>query len=140
MGWNRLLLADELERKLFPERTLPSASGLKVPTQDWLHGGGEPLERLGKMARYVDDAALARTYADIAARLAVSDTGDGRSDTLQRALSLLGAEIRQRDGIRPTVTDIARVGCEDPDIKAKLSTPIEMSRKLSPARLLDPYL
>jgi len=53
---------------------------------------------------------------------------------------LLGKQIRLRNSVRPSITDIARIGCEDPEIKAILSTPIEMSRKLNPEFLIDKYL
>jgi hypothetical protein len=53
---------------------------------------------------------------------------------------LLGREIRERNSVRPTITDIARIGCEDPEVKEWLKTPIEMSRRLQPSTLLDRYL
>lgn len=139
VGWNRLLLADELERRLYPNRTLAQPKGMKIAHTDWA-SGPEPEQRLAKMARYVDDAALARTYADVAARLAVVEDDAPEAEQLAAGLTILGREIQGRDGIRPSITDIARVGCEDPAIKAQLKTPIEMSRKLVPGRLLDPYL
>ena len=71
VGWNRLLLTDEIERRLFPERTLRSTEGLRLLPEDWLCGPPDPIARLRKVCRYLDDSALARTYADIAARLAL---------------------------------------------------------------------
>lgn len=143
VGWNRLLLTDEIERRLFPERTLRTTEGLRLLPEDWLAGAPDPLARLRKVSRYLDDSALARTYADIAARLATVASRDPQSELSQvfeQALVLLGGEIRQRNSVRPTITDIARIGCEDPEVKAWLRTPIEMSRRLQPGQLLDRYL
>ena len=143
VGWNRLLLTDEIERRLFPERTLRSTAGLRLVPNDWLSGNPDPLARLRKVSRYLDDQALARTYADIAARLATVATQQpdhALSQVFDQALTLLGRQIRDRDSVRPTITDIARIGCEDPDVKALLRTPIEMSRRLQPQILLDRYL
>jgi hypothetical protein len=143
VGWNRLLLTDEIERQLFPERTLKSTEGLRLLPEDWLVEGTDPLLRLRKVMHHLDDGALARTYADIAARLATVASRDPRSDLstiFEGALVLLGSEIRSRNSVRPTITDIARIGCEDPEVKAYLRTPIEMSRKLQPSSLIDRYL
>ncbi|MEM7675291.1 MAG: hypothetical protein AAF449_04715 [Myxococcota bacterium] len=143
VGWNRLLLTDELERRLFPDRTLKTTAGLRLLPNDWLSGNPDPLSRLRKVSRYLDDQALARTYADVAARLAtVADEDDDKDlhNLFEGALQLLGAEILGRNSVRPTITDIARIGCEDPAVKARLRTPIEMSRRLLPDRLLDRYL
>lgn len=143
VGWNRLLLTDEIERRLFPDRTLRSTDGLRLLPEDWLAGPPDPLARLRKVSRYLDDSALARTYADIAARLATvasREPGSELSHIFEEALALLGAEIRQRGSVRPTITDIARIGCEDPEVKALLKTPIEMSRRLQPSSLIDRYL
>lgn len=143
VGWNRLLLTDEIERQLFPERTLRSTEGLRLLPEDWLVDGPDPLIRLRKVSLHLDDAALARTYADIAARLATVAARDPTSQLsriFEDALVLLGQQIRERNSVRPTITDIARIGCEDPEIKALLATPIEMSRKLKPASLIDRYL
>jgi hypothetical protein len=143
VGWNRLLLTDEIERQLYPERTLKTTEGLRLLPEDWLVDGPEPLARLRKVMLHLDDAALARTYADIAARLATVAAHDPRSDLSQifeGALGVLGAQIRERNSVRPTITDIARIGCEDPNVKAYLKTPIEMSRKLQPSSLIDRYL
>lgn len=143
VGWNRLLLTDEIERRLFPERTLRSTEGLRLLPEDWLCGPPDPIARLRKVCRYLDDSALARTYADIAARLATVASREPESDLSQvfeQALVLLGGEIRKRNSVRPTITDIARIGCEDPEVKAWLKTPIEMSRRLQPSTLLDRYL
>jgi hypothetical protein len=143
VGWNRLLLTDEIERRLFPERTLRTTDGLRLLPEDWLAGPPDPLSRLKKVSRYLDDSALARTYADIAARLATVASRDPQSELSQifeAALILLGGEIRQRNSVRPTITDIARIGCEDPEVKEWLRTPIEMSRRLHPDQLLDRYL
>lgn len=143
VGWNRLLLTDEIERRLYPERTLKSTEGLRLLPEDWLTGPPDPLARLRKVCRYLDDSALARTYADIAARLATVASRDPASDLSQvfeHALVLLGREIRERNSVRPTITDIARIGCEDPEVKECLKTPIEMSRRLQPSSLLDRYL
>lgn len=143
VGWNRLLLTDEIERRLFPERTLRTTEGLRLLPEDWLAGAPDPLARLRKVSRYLDDSALARTYADIAARLATVASRDPQSELSQifeQALVLLGQEIRQRNSVRPTITDIARIGCEDPEVKEWLRTPIEMSRRLQPGQLLDRYL
>lgn len=140
VGWNRLLLTDEIERRLFPTRTLESTEGMKLLPADWIAAPPNPLSRLEKVARYLDDAALARTYADIAARLACADATGEHAALFEKALGLLGREIRSRDSVRPTLTDIARIGCEDPAVKASLRTPIEMSRKLSPSALLDRFL
>jgi hypothetical protein len=143
VGWNRLLLTDEIERRLFPERTLRTTEGLRLLPEDWLCGPPDPLARLKKVSRYLDDSALARTYADIAARLATVASRDPSSELSQvfeQALGLLGREIRDRNSVRPTITDIARIGCEDPEVKEWLRTPIEMSRRLQPSSLLDRYL
>jgi hypothetical protein len=143
VGWNRLLLTDEIERQLFPERTLRTTEGLRLLPEDWLVDGPDPLLRLRKVVLHLDDAALARTYADVAARLATIASRDPSSQLgtiFESALVLLGLQIRERNSVRPTITDIARIGCEDPEIKAQLRTPIEMSRKLKPAALLDRYL
>ncbi len=143
VGWNRLLLTDEIERRLFPERTLRSTEGLRLLPEDWMASGPDPVSRLRKVSRYLDDSALARTYADIAARLATVATsapGSEQAHVFEQALTLLGQEIRKRNSVRPTITDIARIGCEDPEVKAWLKTPIEMSRRLSPSSLLDRYL
>lgn len=143
VGWNRLLLTDEIERRLFPNRTLHSTEGLRLLPADWLSSPPDPLVRLRKVSRYLDDSALVRTYADIAARKATVMSQDAHSEQAQvfeEALVLLGAEIRARNSIRPTITDIARIGCEDPEVKSWLKTPIEMSRRLSPSSLLDRYL
>jgi hypothetical protein len=143
VGWNRLLLTDEIERRLYPERTLKSTEGLRLLPEDWLSASPDPLSRLRKVSRYLDDSALARTYADIAARLATVASRDPNSDLseiFESALVLLGKEIRERNSVRPTITDIARIGCEDPEVKECLKTPIEMSRRLKPSSLLDRYL
>ena len=143
VGWNRILLTDEIERRLFPTRTLSSTEGLRLLPEDWLVDGPEPLIRLRKVIGHLDDGALARTYADIAARLATiaaREPGSHLSKIFEDALLLLGQQIRERDSVRPTITDIARIGCEDPAIKAVLSTPIEMSRKLNPESLIAKYL
>lgn len=179
-GWNRLLQTDELERRLFPERTLCPLNGIRLRTTDWLRGPHDPVPCLDRAARTLDDRALARTYADAAAHLAVlssfklDDRALARSyadaaarlamrssferpvgpsmrappprlhaaatDVFERALRVLGAEIRRRDSVRPTISDIARIGREDPNVKAVLRNPIEMSRRLCPVTLLDPYL
>ena len=143
MGWNRRLRTDEIERRLFPERTLRTTEGLRLLPEDWLCGPPDPLARLRKVSRYLDDSALARTYADIAARLATVASREPSSELSQvfeQALALLGHELRSRNSVRPTITDIARIGCEDPEVKAWLRTPIEMSRRLSPTALIDRYL
>lgn len=143
VGWNRILLTDEIERRLFPARTLASTDGLRLLPEDWLVDGPDPLVRLRKVTTHLDDGALARTYADIAARLATiaaRDPGSDLSKIFEGALLLLGQQITERDSVRPTITDIARIGCEDPEIKAILSTPIEMSRKLNPESLITKYL
>lgn len=143
VGWNRLLLTDEIERRLFPERTLRTTEGLRLLPEDWLAGAPDPLSKLRKVSRYLDDSALARTYADIAARLATVASRDPNSDLSQifeGALVYLGREIRERNSVRPTITDIARIGCEDPAVKECLKTPIEMSRRLKPSSLIDRYL
>ncbi len=143
VGWNRLLLTDEIERRLYPERTLKSTDGLKLLPEDWLTNPPDPLARLRKVSRYLDDSALARTYADIAARLATIACREPDSELggiFEEALVTLGREIRKRNSVRPTITDIARIGCEDPEVKQWLKTPIEMSRRLQPANLLDRYL
>lgn len=143
VGWNRLLLTDEIERQLFPERTLRTTEGMRLLPEDWLADGADPLVRLRKVMGHLDDSALARTYADIAARLATVAQRDPQSDLgviFEGALLLLGSEIRRRNSVRPTITDIARIGCEDPEVKAHLRTPIEMSRKLHPSSLIDRYL
>jgi hypothetical protein len=143
VGWNRILLTDEIERRLFPNRTLDSTEGLRLLPEDWLVEGSDPLIRLRKVIHHLDDGALARTYADVAARLATIVSHEPGSDLggiFEGALVLLGQQIRQRDSVRPSITDIARIGCEDPAIKALLSTPIEMSRKLNPETLITKYL
>lgn len=143
VGWNRLLLTDEIERRLFPQRALRSTEGLRLLPEDWLAGPPDPLSRLRKVSRYLDDSALARTYADIAARLATVASRAPGSDlgmVFEQALLFLGKEIRDRNSVRPTITDIARIGCEDPEVKEWLKTPIEMSRRLHPSSLLDRYL
>lgn len=143
VGWNRLLLTDEIERRLFPERTLRTTEGLRLLPEDWLTGPPDPLARLRKVCRYLDDSALARTYADIAARLATVANRAPDSElsaVFEEALVLLGQQIRSRNSVRPTITDIARIGCEDPAVKEWLKTPIEMSRRLQPSFLIDRYL
>ncbi len=143
VGWNRLLLTDEIERKLFPERTLKSTDGLRLLPEDWLVEGVDPLLRLKNVCMHLDNDALARTYADIAARLATvarRDPTSQLSSVFEGALLYLGNLIRERNGVRPTITDIARIGCEDPEVKQLLRTPIEMSRKLIPSTLIDRYL
>jgi len=143
VGWNRILLADEIERRLFPDRTLASTEGLRLLPEDWLIDGPDPLARLRKVLGHLDDGALARTYADVAARIATiasREPGSDLNQIFENALLLLGRQIRERNSVRPTITDIARIGCEDPEIKAILSTPIEMSRKLNPENLLAKYL
>lgn len=140
VGWNRLLLTDEIERRLFPERTLRTTEGMRLLPGDWRSEPPNKLGRLEKVSRYLDDAALARTYADIAARLACTAASSDEADLYERALALLGREIRSRGSVRPTITDIARIGCEDPVVKESLRTPIEMSRRLSQAALLDRFL
>ncbi len=143
VGWNRLLLTDEVERRLFPHRALKSTSGLRLKPSDWIASTPDPLARLRKVSRYLDDHALVRTYADIAARLATvagQDPAGHLGPLFEGALALLGEMIRERDTVRPTITDIARIGCEDPEVKAMLQTPIEMSRRLMPSELLDRYL
>lgn len=143
VGWNRLLLTDEIERKLYPERTLRSTEGLRLLPEDWLVEGADPLQRLKTVCLHLDNDALARTYADIAARLATvarRDPTSHLSSIFESALLYLGNLIRERNGVRPTITDIARIGCEDPEVKEYLRTPIEMSRKLSPSTLIDRYL
>jgi hypothetical protein len=143
VGWNRLLLTDEIERRLFPERTLKTTEGLRLLPEDWLSGPPDPLSRLRKVSRYLDDSALARTYADIAARLATVASRDPTSELstiFEQALLYLGSEIRSRNSVRPTITDIARIGCEDPEVKEWLKTPIEMSRRLHPENLIDRFL
>lgn len=143
VGWNRLLLTDEIERRLYPERTLKTTEGLRLLPEDWLTGPPDPLARLKKVCRYLDDNALARTYADIAARMATVASRDPASELSQvfeQALALLGKEIRERNSVRPTITDIARIGCEDPEVKEWLRTPIEMSRRLQPQNLIDRFL
>ena len=143
VGWNRLLLTDEVEKRIFPNRTLHSAEGMKLQPNDWIENQDDPLGRLTKVARYLDDDALARTYADIAARFATvaSPDADPRLSKLcADALTLLGKEIQNRDSVRPTITDIARIGCEDPAVRAWLRSPIEMSRRLKPAILIEQFL
>lgn len=142
VGWNRLLLTDEIERRLYPERTLRTTEGLRLLPDDWLSGPPDPLAKLKKVARHLDDSALARTYADVAARLATvaaTDLDGDLASIFEGALVLLGTEIRGRNSVRPTITDIARIGCEDPKVKEWLRTPIEMSRRLQPW-LIDRYL
>jgi hypothetical protein len=133
-------LTDEVERRLFPERTLKSTEGMKLLPSDWLGDPPHQLARLQKVSRYLDDAALARTYADVAARLAIADASSAQAELFERALGILGGEIRRRGSVRPTITDIARIGCEDREVKSILRTPIEMSRRLSPSALLDRFL
>lgn len=140
VGWNRLLLTDEIEHRLFPERTLRSTEGSRLRPSDWIGGPPNPLARLEEASGHLDDAALARTYADIAARLACTTPGTHRFWLYEQGLKVLGAEIRRRGSIRPTITDIARIGCEDPDVRSSLKSPIEMSRRLKPAALLDRFL
>jgi hypothetical protein len=143
VGWNRLLQTDEVERHLYPERTLKTTEGLRLLPEDWLVEGADSVARLRKLMAHLDDAALARTYADIAARLATvarDAPSSHLAELFEGALQTLGAEIRSRDGIRPTITDIARIGCEDAEVKQHLRTPIEMSRKLHPSSLIDRYL
>ena len=156
VGWNRLLQTDELERRLFPAQTLRPLDGARLRLADWLRGPRDPVPRLGRAARHLDDGALARTYADVAARFAVwssievpanaptrappPEVRATATDVFDRALRVLGAEIRRRDSVRPTISDIARIGCEDPVVRAVLRTPVEMSRRLSPEALLDRYL
>ncbi|MBX2811342.1 MAG: hypothetical protein KTR25_06020 [Myxococcales bacterium] len=140
VGWNRLIATDEVERHLYPLRALSSSEGTKLLPTEWLAAPPNRLQRLTRISRYLSDTGLARSYADIAARFACSPKESPFHITYEGALKLLGSEIRKRGSIKPTLTDIARIGCEDPEIKAVLRSPIEMSRRLHPAALLNRFL
>lgn len=134
VGWNRMLTTDELERRLFPRRVLSSSSGARLLPRDWQAQGRDPLIRLEELCERMDDGTLARTYADVAARYATCFDHEGRA-LFGGALTALARQIRARRGVRPTLTDIARIGCEDPRIKAILHSPMEMARYLRPELL-----
>jgi hypothetical protein len=146
VGWNRLLVTDEVEKRLFPERTLQSSYGPKLLLRDWMTpSSSEPLRHLQELIRTLDDDGVARTYADIAARLGTvanptTGTDPSLAPTLEGALTLLAEAIRSRKSCKPTLTDIARVGCEDPDVRAMLTSPIEMSKRLRTQDLLERFL
>lgn len=142
VGWNRLLSADEVERRLHPSRVLQQARGERLIPEDWMRGV-DPTGRLERLVDRLGDEALARTYADAAAHLAIArSTDENGSDTqvLHRSLLILGAEIVRRDSVRPTLSDVARIGCEAAPIRALLKAPVDMSRRLRPDVLFDPYL
>lgn len=140
VGWNRLLATDEIERRLYPHRSLRSVKGPKLLPTEWLSAPPDYLSRLDRVSRYLDEATLVRTYADIAARFACAPPSHYLRSVYEGALELLGQEIRKRDSIRPSLTDIARIGFEDPEIKEILNSPIKMSRKLQMDELLVPYI
>lgn len=131
VGWNRMLVTDEVERRLYSDRVLQSSAGTRLRPSDWQANGRDPLIRLRELCPRLDDETLARTYADVAARYATCFDVVGRA-VLEGALTALARQIRARRGIRPTLTDIARIGCEDPEVKAILHSPMEMARFLRP--------
>lgn len=139
VGWNRLLVTDELERRLYPEHTLHQVLGLRLVPRDWEAPGQDGVDKLARFLPYLEDQALARTYADVAARLGVSDSARDKA-RFQAALVRLGQEITDRGSVRPSITDIARIGCEDPSLKRALGTPIDMARRLQPRELITPFL
>jgi len=131
VGWNRMLTTDEVERRLFPERVLASSRGARLQPRDWQTRGPDPLARLRELIEPLDNGTLARTYADVAARYATCFDDRARA-VLEGALTFLARQIRARRGVRPTLTDIARIGCEDPEVQAVLHSPLEMARYLRP--------
>lgn len=142
VGWNRNLLTDDLERALFPGRVLSSAKGPRLSVEDWLGPRSEPMIRLPRILPRIDDAMLARTFADAAAR-SVTVGSRARFPELHQALRdgmmLMGQEITRRRSVRPSLSDIARIGCDDAETQVYLATPIEMSRLLIPSQLLEPF-
>lgn len=141
VGWNRLLLTDELERQLYPEQTVRSIAGLRLRPEDWASEGEDPTATLLAMLPYLEDHALARSYAELAAHRATqaADQPD-LVPHCEAALAVLGAEIQARGSVRPSITDVARIGAEHPHLAAALDTPLEMARRLRPAELLEPFL
>ena len=141
VGWNRLLVADEIERYMFPKHVLGSSDGHRLVPEDWVPTEhSPPLSRLNGLIAHLEDETLARTYADIAARLGCASPQSRESQLFKTALKRLGDEIKSRDSVRPTISDIARIGCETLELKSFLRTPIDMSRRLSPTALLDEFL
>ncbi len=141
VGWNRLLTTDEVERRLHPRRALQSSEGPRLRPGDWANGAEQPVRRLAAMSERLDDETLARTYADIAARLVtvVEERADVELKVVFRgALDAVAWEINRRRSVRPTLSDLARIGCEDPEVKAILHSPMEMARRLRSELLLDP--
>lgn len=141
VGWNRLLSVDELERRLYPERTVQQISGLCLKLSDWWTEGSDPAERLRELIPLLEDEALARSYAHVAARRATLAAEDPEEQAVcDQALALMGQQICARGSVRPSITDVARLGAEDPQLAQLLQTPIDMARRLRPALLLEPYL
>jgi len=134
VGWNRMLVADEVERRLYPSRVLASSAGGRLLPSDWQAAGRDPLIRLRALCPRLDDATLARTYADVAARFATCSEDDARR-LYEAALTALARQIRGRRSVRPTLSDIARIGCEDAGVRAVLHSPMEMARCLKPELL-----
>lgn len=134
VGWNRTLTTDEVERRLYPARVLQTSTGARLHPSDWLARGPRPLVRLEEVVPRLDDGTLARTYADVAARFATANFAAERV-LFDAALNVLAQQIRARRSVRPTISDIARIGCEDPRVKAVLHSPLEMARFLRPELL-----
>jgi len=134
VGWNRMLTCDEVERRLYAHQVLQSSVGARLRPADWRAAGRDPLIRLRELVERLDDATLARTYADVAARFATCFDDRARA-LFEAALTVLARQIRARRSLRPTLTDIVRIGCEDPEVKAVLHSPMEMARYLRPELL-----
>jgi len=142
IAWNRLLVADEVERVLFPGRVLNSTHGPRLEPAAWIGDGPDPLAQLRKLLSVVDDASLARTYADAAARsetLGHQDKDPKGHRLLREGMMLMGQEMSRRRSVRPSLSDIARIGRSDPAMRPYLDTAIEMSRRLHPDRILTPF-
>lgn len=142
IAWNRLLVADEIERALFPGRVLNSTDGPKLGPEAWLDGGRDPMGRLRRLLSVVDDATLARTYADAAARsetLGHQERAPGQHRLLREGMMLMGQEMSRRRSVRPTLSDIARIGRSDPGMRPFLETAVQMSKRLHPDRILTPF-
>jgi hypothetical protein len=143
VGWNRNLTTDELERRLFPGCVLSSAVGRRLEVRDWLGPEDRPMARLPAILAHIDDGTLARTFAATAARLgtlARRDRDPAAHDVHRDALMLMGQEITRRGSMRPTLSDIARIGSDDAEVAEWLRTPIDMARLLLPQQILDPFL
>jgi hypothetical protein len=142
IAWNRLLVADEVERALFPGRVLNSTEGPRLEPHAWLSDGPDRLAPLRRLLTVVDDATLARTYANAAARsetLGHRERDPEHHRLLREGMMLMGQEMSRRRSVRPTLSDIARIGRSDPGMRLYLDTALQMSRRLHPDRILTPF-